>query len=91
MNVIKNENKIFLLSVIILLLFLVFTADFKVSSLEYLCWVYYCFLIILAICILISSLFIGTSFQTSNKYIMYERKTLNFRLNNCMCGQKYFY
>ena len=111
----KKENKIFLLPAIILLLFLMSKADLKANSLEYLCWVYYCFFIILTICILISatyffikkkyklhqvalidlaitcvcgisilisSLFIGTNFQTANKDVIHESKPFDFRPNN---------
>lgn len=50
----KKEYKIFLLPLSVILLFLMSKADLKASGSEYLCWVYYCFLIILTICILIS-------------------------------------
>lgn len=111
----KKEYKIFLLPLIVLLLFLMSKADLKANGLEYLCWVYYCFFIILIICILISvtyflikrknklleifvvdlivicfcgisifisSLFIGTNYQLSNKKIIHERHFLDFRPNN---------
>lgn len=111
----KKEYKIFLLPVIVLLLFLMSKADLKASSSEYLCWVYYCFFIILTISILISvtyffikkkykfyqivlidfviasvcgisilisSLFIGTNFQTANKNVIHEKKPFDFRPNN---------
>lgn len=120
----KKENKIFLLPVIILLLFLMSKADLKASGSEYLCWVYYCFFVILTICILISvtyyfikkkykfrqiviinfviasicgisilisSLFIGTNFQTSNKDVIHESKPLNFRPNNYVYEYKNFF